>query len=244
MKLVRPLVPAFTVLGLCAGVVAAFACDQQKAQGASAAASNTACSASVCPHGAKGASTAAITAAFDHCSGRSGASATAASMSGGACTGKNAATAGANCSAHAATAQHMCSGANGATASAQHTTCTYCHDLDACEQEMRSLGAVVQVVPLKNGVMYVYTTDPARVRAVQSAMARHKEAGVMFASAGEDAKLCDNCRALRGAAASGKLTREVVNIDGGCLTLMTSNDPAVVARIHELAGVNTIRAKS
>ena len=234
MKLVRPLVPAFTLLGLCAGVVVALACDQAKTQGTSAsAASNTACSASSCPHGTKGASATAINAAFDHCSARSGASATTASAGAAGCSG------------HEATAQHMCSSASGTTTAAmQHANCTYCKDLEACEQEMRSLGAVLQVVALKNGVMYVYTADPAKVRSIQSAMARRKEAGAMFASTGEDTHLCDNCRALRGAAASGKLTREVVNIDGGCLTLMTSNDPAVVARIHELAGLNTSRAKS
>ena len=40
---------------------------------------------------------------------------------------------------------------------------------------------------------------------------------------------------MRGAIASGKLTREVVNIEGGCLTLMTSSDPAMVAKIHAMA---------
>jgi len=125
-----------------------------------------------------------------------------------------------------------------------HADCTYCQDMDACEKEMRGLGAVTQVVPLKNGVMYVYTVDASKVRAVQAAMARRKDTSALFASTGEDAHLCNSCRALRGAAASGKLTREVVNIDGGCLTLMTSNDPAIVARIHELAGVSTNRVKS
>ena len=30
------------------------------------------------------------------------------------------------------------------------------------------------------------------------------------------------------------MTREVVNIEGGALTLMTSNDPAIVAKIHAM----------
>ena len=277
MKLVRPLfLPALLSLGLCAGFVAALACDQAKNQGASAstASAGATCSAARCPYGtgAKGASAATISASFDHCSGKTGASATTASTAGmvnGACSGKGAVTsatlANGACSAHSASAttaansacahgaaatttamaagaNHVCGG-EGATAM-HHADCTYCQDMDACEKEMHSLGAVTQVVPLKNGVMYVYTVDPARVRAVQAAMARRKDTTALFASTGEDAHLCTSCRALRGAAASGKLTREVVNIDGGCLTLMTSNDPAVVARIHELAGVITNRVKS
>ena len=50
---------------------------------------------------------------------------------------------------------------------------------------------------------------------------------------------------MRGAVASGKLTRELVPIEGGVLTLMTSNDPAVVARLHEMAGTQlSARTKS
>jgi len=269
VKSVRPLFPAFIVLGLCAGVVAALACDQAKNQSANAsAASGTTCSASRCPYGAgaKGASATTVSAAFDHCSAKTGASATTAGTAGGSCSAKGAAVnAGMTCSGHGAantavtaansscsekgasttTAGHMCSGTPTTTASNEHhADCTYCQDMDACEREMRGLGAVTQVVPLKNGVMYVYTVDPARVRSVQAAMARRKDTTALFASTGEDAHLCNSCRALRGAAASGKLTREVVNIDGGCLTLMTSNDPAIVARIHELAGVSTNRVKS
>ena len=255
MKLLRPLLPAFILLGLCAGVVAALACDQAKNQSANAAASGATCSASRCPYGtgAKGASATTISAAFDHCSAKTGASATTASMAGGSCSAHGAANtavtaANSSCSeksASTATAVHMCSGTETTTASNEHhASCTYCQDMDACEREMRGLGAVTQVVPLKNGVMYVYTVDAARVRSVQAAMARRKDTTALFASTGEDAHLCSSCRALRGAAASGKLTREVVNIDGGCLTLMTSNDPAIVARIHELAGVSTNRVKS
>ena len=48
--------------------------------------------------------------------------------------------------------------------------------------------------------------------------------------AGDRARLCPECKAMRGAIASGKLTREMVAIDGGCATLMTSNDPAIVAK--------------
>jgi len=115
-----------------------------------------------------------------------------------------------------------------------------------CEQEIEAAGASTQVVPLKNGVMFVYTADsPASVHAVQAAMARRYDRMVQFASAGEKAHLCASCKEMRGAAASGKLSREVVNIEGGCLTLVTSNDLSVVAKIHTMAGITTAsRVKS
>ena len=125
-----------------------------------------------------------------------------------------------------------------------HGNCDACADMDACDMALREMGAVMQVVPLKNGVMYVYTTDPSKARAVQSAMAQRKDQMALFASSGTSAHLCDDCKQMRGAAMSGKLTREVVNIEGGCLTLMTSGDPAIVAKIHALAGVSAMaRAK-
>jgi hypothetical protein len=164
---------------------------------------------------------------------------------------------GAKASAATAGAMHSCGRADAATAGSvscpshvagaaglHHAGCAMCDEMSACDQEMRSLGAVTQVVSLKNGVMFVYTAEPSKVRSVQTAMARRKDQMAVFASAGDKTHLCDECRALRGAAASGKLSREVVNIDGGCLTLMTSSDPAVVARIHELAGLPGARVKS
>ncbi len=125
-----------------------------------------------------------------------------------------------------------------------HAGCDGCAQFSDCDQTLREMGAVLQVVPLKNGVMYVYTGDASKVRSLQSTMAQRSDDMAMFASAGTSARLCPDCKQLRGAAMSGKLAREVVNIEGGCLTLMTSSDPAVVARIHALAGVaSSARAK-
>jgi hypothetical protein len=127
-----------------------------------------------------------------------------------------------------------------ATASpvAVHQDCDACADMSACERELTALGATSQVVPLKNGIMLVFTTDsPARVRAVQAALAHRSERMSRMTLAGESAHLCNECKQMRGAAASGKLQREVVNIEGGALTLMTSTDPKIVARLHDMAGV-------
>jgi hypothetical protein len=107
-----------------------------------------------------------------------------------------------------------------------------------CDGEVKSLGATVQIVPLKNGVMYVYTAaDPKNVHAVQASMGRRNDRMAGILAAGEKAHLCNSCKSVRGAIASGKLNRELVNIEGGCLTLMTSNDAATVAKIYNLAGL-------
>jgi hypothetical protein len=96
----------------------------------------------------------------------------------------------------------------------------------------------VQVVPIKNGVMQVFTADtPARVRLVQSLLARRGEYIRNLDQAGERAHLCASCRVMRGAAVSGKLVRQIINLEGGCITLTTSTDLDVVTRIYTLAGL-------
>jgi hypothetical protein len=65
-----------------------------------------------------------------------------------------------------------------------------------------------------------------------------------LASLGDQAHLCKDCKAMRGAVASGKVTREVVNIEGGCLSLVTSSDPKIVAQLHAMAGLSDNHTKS
>jgi hypothetical protein len=117
-----------------------------------------------------------------------------------------------------------------------HADCDACVDMADCSGQLDAAGAHRQAVRLKNGIMYVYTADsPRSVSAVQAAVSRRAERIVRFASAGEKTRLCAECKAMRGAMASGKLNREVVNIEGGTLTLVTSSDPSVVAKIHAMA---------
>jgi hypothetical protein len=116
-----------------------------------------------------------------------------------------------------------------------HGDCDACADMALCYEELESAGTRTQVVPLKNGVMFVYTAEsPGRVNAVQTAMARRNDRLAQIVTAGDKAHLCPECKTIRGAMASGKMSREVVNIEGGALTLMTSNDPTVVAKIHAM----------
>lgn len=130
--------------------------------------------------------------------------------------------AGTSYAAHAAAAQHDCAA---------------CESWISCEQDVQRLGAKAQVVPLKNGVMVVYTADsPGDVRVLQSAVAKRNDRMVAALSAGSTLKLCDECKQLRGAMASGKLYREVVNVERGCMTLMTSNDRGVVNKIRAMNG--------
>ncbi len=137
-------------------------------------------------------------------------------------------------------------GTSTAAGSSGHAGCDACADMVRSEDELSAMGASVQTVALKNGVMFVYTADsPSRVRGMQTALTRRNERMEAMTTAGDKAKLCPECKALRGAAASGKLQREVVSIEGGCLALMTSDDPAVVAKIHAMVGVQTAaRVKS
>lgn len=209
----------------------------------------------------KRAKTSATSAANEHGAAR-GATATTASAKGAkrvrtaamddCCAGKGAGAAAAALAqpvrVDAVLAGASCHGEGMTTAAGRgvHENCDACADLTACNEQLEAAGATMQVVPIKNGVMYVYTaSSPAGVRSVQAAMARRNQRMAEIASAGENVKLCAECKAMRGAAASGKLVREVVNIEGGVLTMMTSSDAAMVSRIHQLAGVQTsARVKS
>jgi hypothetical protein len=176
--------------------------------------------------------TASNSSGADHCSGAKGASTATASSdakfyvagAGGQCSG------------------HMSSSSTAARA--MHANCDACSDMADCEAELQGSGTRVQLVPLKNGVMFVYTAASAgKVSALQSSLARRTERLNQLVSAGDKAHLCDQCKVMRGAMASGKLNREVVNIEGGALTLMTSNDPSMVSKIYTLLDVNPKLAK-
>lgn len=195
-----------------------------KAKGASAA------SMAGCTHGATSATTAAHSATGGCGAKGAKTSATTAAVQKGT-SGVDAVLAGAggSCSGH---------GTKSTTAQAKHGDCDGCADMAFCDGEVGAMGATVQVVPLKNGVMYVYTANDAnKVHAVQASMEHRNERMSGMLAAGDKAKLCPSCKSVRGAIASGKLSREFVNIEGGCLTLMTSNDPTTVSKIYSLAGI-------
>ena len=194
----------------------------------------TAADFAACTGHAKGAS------AMGACNHEKGAS--AAGMSG--CSGHNAAAMaeGGSCmhgSAAMAASMGGCPGHGMAMhADVDCQNCVSCTDMANCERELESVGAVIQVVRLKNGVMYVYTADgAAKVRAVQAALAKRGDEWGKLAVTASTEKLCPPCKEMRGAAASGKLNRETVNIEGGVLSLMTSNDPGVVKKIYAMAGI-------
>jgi hypothetical protein len=200
--------------------------------------------------------TSAVTAGYskDGCSSQ-GASATTAAMSAsGKCDMKGASMAkGASCPMRgSATVAGMaqCANAKGAalTMAAAGMICSehmggVAHECSACEawadcdQAVRALGAKTQVVSLKNGAMIVYTADSnAGVKAIQSLISKRNDKMVAALSASSDRKLCDECKQLRGAMASGKLHREVVNVERGCLTLITSDDRGLVQKIRAMTG--------
>jgi hypothetical protein len=192
-------------------------------------------SAAQCPY-ANGAAATAVTAstagAANHCS------ASASASAGSSCKGA--------ASASAKSTPSHCEG-EGLVKMAQqtlHTDCDGCSDMAHTEQEIMNAGGHVQIVQLKNGVMYMYTAESsAGVRAVQAAVGHRNEHLAAWTTAGDHVHLCDECKTMRGAAASGKLTREVVNIEGGCLTLVTSTDPGIVVKLHAMAQAAGARSK-
>jgi hypothetical protein len=219
-----------------------------KAKGAKSA-KTAAYSASAASCGAKSTAVTAVatgktktkSAAYDHCASKT--SATTAVASSDHCASKTSATTAVATSTSSSKVSAVAIGAGGScgvgksttAGKAAHGDCDACSDLALCYEELEAAGARTQVVPLKNGVMFVYTAEnPGKVNAVQSAMTRRSERLAQFVTAGDQAHLCADCRLIRGAMASGKMTREVVNIEGGALTLMTSTDRAVVAKIHAL----------
>jgi len=192
--------------------------------------------------GAKDAAT-AVYASTGH-AGCAAKSAAAAVTAGGSCSSRaRGASAALACKDGASAADaEGCTGHGMATVAARstHENCDACVDMSQCEAALESAGANTQIVALKNGVMYVFTADtPTHVHAVQAAMTRRSEHWAKLATDAGKAHLCGSCKEMRGAAASGKLAREFVNIEGGCLTLITSNDPSVVAKIQTMAGLTT-----
>jgi len=134
-------------------------------------------------------------------------------------------------------------GAMKSTTMASRTGCVICDENVSCNERLTMAGAVTQVVPLKNGVMYVYTANvEGKTHAVQSAVHRRNDRIAEIASTGGDVPLCDGCKAMRGAMASGKLHREVVNIEGGSLTLVTSDDPEIIQAIQEYSGLKSLKS--
>jgi hypothetical protein len=127
-------------------------------------------------------------------------------------------------------------GMTGATAhKTSHPDCDACAGLADCDGELKASGALTQVVKLKNGIMYVYTVqEPGKVRAIQSAVAQRYHRLQALQAAGDKAKLCPECKTMRGALASGKLSREMVTIEGGCMTLVTSSDRTIVNKLHSM----------
>jgi hypothetical protein len=149
------------------------------------------------------------TAGYDHCGGAKGAANTAV-------------VAGLRCAEHQNGVAHDCNA---------------CDDWMQMDKDARSIGARSQVVALKNGAMIVYTADsPAQVKQLQAMIAKRNEHMSSAYAGANDTKLCDDCKQLRGAIASGKLHREVVNVERGVMALVTSNDHAVVQRIRNMTG--------
>lgn len=243
MKSLRLL--AFALLACACTTSAVLACDAHKsAKNTTATKTTTAKAASASPAGAT--ATTAAHAAHAGCTAEMAAAcmsnAAVASAMGCETKGTTATVASSTKSAKAAKGGDCCAmkGASTTAVAASKGAaydCSACADWTACEQDVQALGARAQVVALKNGAMIVYTAESAaEVKAIQATVAKRHEKLLSALAAGGSKSLCPECKALRGAIASGKLHREVVNVERGCMTLLTSNDQSVVTRIRNMTG--------
>jgi len=129
---------------------------------------------------------------------------------------------------------------NGAADESVVGACEACSAWEVCAMELEGAGAGMQAMPLRNGVMSVYTVSgPGAMRIIRNALTRYQEHMVALTMTGEAVRLCPACRLLRGAVASGRLTREVIPVEGGGMLLMTSPDPAVIAMLRAEAGITS-----
>lgn len=223
MKLTR-----LVCLVLCAAALTAtvaFACDRTD-KNASASASKASCS----PHATTAAN--AVATKSGSCCASGATNATAAASAKGSSCGVGTATA-------AAKSAGCCMGASAAAncdMKGVHGACAVCSDEATCGNDLRSSGVRSQVVALRNGAMLVYSADaPEGVRALQATVARFND-HIMNAYNSGSATLCGGCKTFRGAMASGKFVRELVNVKNGCQVLLTSTDRSLVRRIHDMTG--------
>jgi hypothetical protein len=184
---------------------------------------------------AKGNKTTTAAASMDCCAGK-GVSAANASANGCAEHGaRSAAMAKGTCVGAAGAAGAM-AGMTHCDKAAMHGDCSVCLDEATCSNDLRSAGVRSQVVALRNGAMIVFTAENAEnVRSLQTTVARYNE-HIMNAYSGGEASLCGECKAFRGAMASGKFSRELVNVKNGCQILLTSTDRSIVRKIHDMTG--------
>jgi hypothetical protein len=230
MKPLRLLALAIAATAWCAS--AAFACDGSKTSAANASScgtkSSSVKSASATSCGTKSTATATVASSSKAGGCAMSAEACKAMMASGACTAEMQAA----CAANGGKGVRTASAGNCSMhATAAHADCAVCADEMACDDDVKSTGARAQVVPLRNGTMIVYMLDSGEnVRGLQAAVARHNNRVV--AALQGDAKLCTACKKLRGALASGKLVREVVNVERGCQLLITSSDRSIVQQVH------------
>jgi len=242
MKSLRLLALATCCAAAIGAAGSAAACDSKNSASAASASAAMDCCATKGAKASKSskvkASAASASAAMDCCMTKGAATTALASHKSANAASDCCMTKGAS-NAHASHASAKAGASCGMNAHASMAMdCSTCDDWAMCESKVQSTGARSQVVALKNGVMIVYTAEaPEGVRAVQAAVARRTE-GMKnsLASRKADAKLCPDCKQMRGALASGKLHREVVNVEKGAMDLLTSTDKSIVAMIHNMTG--------
>ncbi len=95
--------------------------------------------------------------------------------------------------------------------------------------------------PIKNGSINIITVDPAYAESMATAEKKMNELGMKI-QAGEvnpmTLTMCQSCQTF-GMLMMGGVNMERVEGDAAIITLLTSDDPSVVTRLHEMAQRNT-----
>jgi hypothetical protein len=111
--------------------------------------------------------------------------------------------------------------------------CDRCTVQASFAEKIRSLGATIELVELKNGVGVLYATeDPRNVARVQKAAEWAKQELQAIAEDPGNYQLCSYCKAT--IAVFSKVDREVVRTGQGALFLMRSDDPEAVRALKTL----------
>ncbi len=118
--------------------------------------------------------------------------------------------------------------------------CAFCKNLTAEDGLLEH--STWENHPIKNGVMNIVTVEPEYAAAMVRAGEHMNTLGMKIQS-GEvnpmGLKMCQHCQTFGMTMMSGKMNMEEVRGGAAVVTLMTSDDAAVVTKLHEMAARDT-----
>ncbi len=118
--------------------------------------------------------------------------------------------------------------------------CAFCKNLSAEDGLLEH--STWENYPIKNGMMNIITVEPEYAAAMERA-GEHMAALGLKIQSGEvnpmGLDMCQHCQTFGMMMMGGQVAMEEVRGDAATVTLMTSDDEAVVKRLHEMAARDT-----